>query len=427
MALYNLIMSLILMGLKLRFLVTQHTRTDLPSFAERLYPPIPRAGNMPLIWVHGASNGELTAARSLLKELLERAPSYELVVTTNSLTAREMVNNWSLPRTNVRLAPVDQRSLTAAFLDNLRPSALVILENELWPNRLLLCAASGIPVLVLGARMSEKSAKLWQRYSGLGRKLMATINWLAPQDDASRERFVSLGFAQDRLGPTITLKSTVEMTRQASDLPFEHEKTILAASTHEHEEEIVLDAFVELIANGDPAVHLILAPRHPRRRDEIEAMIARRGLTFTTRSRNQVPEAFTQVYLADTMGEMPLWYGAAAITFVGGSLTDRGGHTPYEPAAYGSAIIHGPDVANFSAAYAVLTNAGAAEEISDAVTLRLAFSELLLDSTRRQEMARKAAHVLTPNSGESDLATFFGALEYLTSLKLNRSHPTVVR
>jgi len=427
MSLYQLIMSLIVMGLKLRSRMTQFARKGALDETERLNPPPRRTGDGPLVWVHGASNGELTAARPLLKDLLERAPDCELLVTTNSLTARAMVINWALPRTSSRLAPIDQRSLTATFLENLRPSALVILENELWPNRLLLCAARGIPVLVLGARMSEKSAKLWQRFSGLGQRLMDTINWLAPQDDASRDRFVKLGLDSDRLGPTVTLKSAVEVTKAASGLPFDRAQTILAASTHEHEEDIVLDAFSGLIANSQPDLHLILAPRHPRRRDEIEAMIVKRGLSFASRSRMQQPDSKTQVYLADTMGEMPLWYRAAAITFVGGTLSDRGGHTPYEPAAYGSVIVHGPDVANFSSAYAALAKAGAAREISDSATLEQALSTLLPDPSYLAEIAREAAQTLAPTSGDTGTARFFNALERLAGLTLNVGGPTVAR
>jgi 3-deoxy-D-manno-octulosonic-acid transferase len=423
MALYNLIMTLIVVGLKLRHYLAPHKGNDTLRENERFTPPGQRPARAPLIWVHGASNGELTATKSLLANILERAPDCQLVITTNSLTARDMVTGWALPRTVARLAPVDQRAVTAAFLDALRPSALVILENELWPNRLSLCAARKIPVLVLGARMSARSASLWQRFPGIGRKLMSAINWLAPQDEASRERFLSLGLAKDKMGPTVTLKSAVKAERQPTDLPYERDRTILAASTHEREEGVVIDAFRRLIDEGHADLHLILAPRHPRRRDEIEALTEARSLTFATRSRGQEPEKGVQVYLADTMGEMPRWYAAAAITFVGGSLTDRGGHTPFEPAAYGSAIIHGPDVANFAAAYAALSAAGAAVEISDAPTLRQAFSDLLLDPARRQDMTQNAARVLTPTDDETGLANFLTALGSLAGLHLRSRQP----
>ena len=214
---------------------------DAVTGRERLFAPPVRPGTAPALWIHGASNGELAAARPVIERLARGLTGADLVITTNSRTARAMVQGWALPRTLVWLAPLDQRGLVRAFLDRQRPRALIMIENELWPNRLIECARRGIPVLILGGRMSEKSFRLWQHLPGLARQLTATIRWLAPQDDLSRDRFVTLGVGPAHLGPVMTLK-----TAPSTGLPPAPtagcSQTLLAASTHPGEEIALLDA-----------------------------------------------------------------------------------------------------------------------------------------------------------------------------------------
>lgn len=386
---------------------------------ERLVLPPPRTGDAPLIWVHGASNGELTAARPLIAALIRRVPEAELLVTTNSRTGRALAAGWSLPRTTVRLAPLDQRGLMRAFLDRTRPAALVMIENELWPNRMLECARRGIPVLVLGGRMSEKSFRFWSRLPGLARPLMGAVHWLAPQDEGSRGRFQALGLDPAALGPTMVLKAAVaplaDAASPAPDLPFDRSRTLLAASTHGGEEEAVLDAFAALLP-GHPGLRLILAPRHPRRRDQIEPLIAARGLAFATRSRGDAPGPQQPVYLADTLGEMALWYRAAGLCFVGGSLAPRGGHTPFEPAAAGSVILHGPSVENFAAPYQALERAGAALAVTGPADLTRALAPLIGDGAAQTRLAHAARAALSAFRGQTDEEEFLAALARTTGL-----------
>jgi 3-deoxy-D-manno-octulosonic-acid transferase len=388
------------------------------SLSERTVAPAPRPGPSPLIWLHGASNGELTAARGLIAGLIERSPELRLLVTTNTLTARAMARGWALPRTEVRLAPLDHAPLIARFLDATRPAALVMLENELWPNRLALCAARSIPVLVVGGRLSARSARFWARLPRLAGKLMDAITWLAPQDEASRDRFIALGLDPARLGPILQLKSAVaDPAGAAPGLPLPRPLTLLAASTHEGEDEMVLDAF-RAARRRHPGLRLLLAPRHPRRRDAIEAAIAARGLAFATRSRGAAPGAQTPVYLADTMGEMALWYRAAGLTFVGGSLVDRGGHTPFEPAAFGSAILHGPHLSNFAPAYGALAAACATRQVTDAQSLGAALAELAGDAAAQADLAARARDALAPFADGVSHEAVFAALRRATGLHL---------
>lgn len=416
MFLYRLASALTYAALKLRARLSSDD-----SLTERLTPPARRPDRAPLIWLHGASNGELTAARGLIAGLLERSPELGLLVTTNTLTARAMAHGWALPRTAIRLAPFDHAPLVARFLDAARPAALVMLENELWPNRLALCAAHSIPVLVVGGRLSARSARIWARLPRLARRLMGAITWLAPQDEASRDRFVALGLAPDRLGPILQLKSAVAAAETAAPgLPFPRPLTLLAASTHAGEDEIVLDAFLAA-RRSHPGLRLILAPRHPRRRDVIEGAIAARGLAFATRSRGAAPGAQTPVYLADTMGEMALWYRAAGLTFVGGSLVDRGGHTPFEPAAFGSAILHGPYLSNFAPAYGALAAVGATRQVTDARSLAAELADLAGDAAAQAGLAARARDALAPLVDGVSPEAVLAALRRVTGLPLNEA------
>ncbi|MBS0565040.1 MAG: 3-deoxy-D-manno-octulosonic acid transferase [Proteobacteria bacterium] len=383
--------------------------------AERLVPPPRREGSAPALWIHAASNGELTAARPVIAELARRLPDASLLVTTNSRTGRALAAGWGLARTSVRLAPIDQRRLVRTLLDHLRPSALVMVENELWPDRMLECARRGIPVLVLGGRMSEKSFRFWSRLPGLARPILAAVRWLAPQDEGSRARFLALGLDPTTLGPTLLLKAAPGDSGLPADPPADRARTVLAASTHEGEEAAVLSAFAAL-RRAHPGLRLILAPRHPRRRDEIEALIAARGLAFATRSRGQDRDPALPIYLADTLGEMDRWYRAAGLCFVGGSLAARGGHTPFEPAAAGSVILHGPSLENFAAPYRALDDAGAALAVADADGLSRALAPLIGDAAAQARLAGAARAALAPFTAQSGGEDFFAALSDLTGL-----------
>lgn len=382
---------------------------------ERLGVPDLPPGDGPLIWLHAASNGELTAARPVIAALRAALPESRLLITANSLTGRNLAGGWALPATATRLAPHDDGATVARFLDTVRPAALIVIENELWPNRLTQAQARGIPVFCLAARLSQRSAGRWGLAPGLAARVMQAIRWLAPQDDASRNRFRALGLPEDRLGPTMVLKSAVTAT-PADPLPHPRAATLLAASTHEGEEEIVLAAFARARRTRRD-LHLILAPRHTRRRDAVEAAIRAADLPFATRSRGAEPDAGTAVYLADTLGEMDRWYAGAGMTFVGGSLVDRGGHTPFEPAAHGSAILTGPHVANAAPAYAALFAANAARRVTDSETLAAAILALA-DPAAQAAQAEAARAALAPFTAETAIAAYLAAFARETGLPL---------
>ena len=355
----------------------------------------------PVLWLHTASVGEVTSVRWVLDAVLAARRDVQIVVTTNTTTARDLVQGWGIARVHPCLAPMDAAGAAGRFLDRWQPQALIIVENELWPGRIAAAGRRGVPVLVIGARVSERSARRWARVPGLIGAALAQIAWLSPQDSASAERLIGLGLPRAALGPVVTLKAQVRAPQTAQPpfaAPARRDATLLAASTHEGEDDAILGAFDDARKNGGPAF-LILAPRHPERGDQIAALIAARGLACARRSRGEIPDARTPVFLADTLGEMAHWYAMAGICVIGGSFADRGGHTPFEPAAHGCALIHGQSLRNFAAPFAALDAGGGAIALQDLAEL----SEVLprMDPDVQRAMAQKAAAALTPFLGSS--------------------------
>lgn len=336
------------------------------------------------IWVHGASVGELNAARPIIAAL-----SGPVWVTTNTVTGRDTVVNWALPHVTATLAPIDFAYLARQAMRMTR--ALIVIENELWPNRLSAARRVGIPVVLLGARMSARSAATWKRLSGLAEAILSPVVLAVPQDAASAQRLEDLGVDRSKMLEPIALKSAYARSRSATPdlLGWDRSKTILAASTHAGEEELVLRAFAAALTES-PDLRLILAPRHPERADMIKALIETAGLTHTSRS--DADSKLGQVFLADTLGEMDAWYRAAGVAFIGGSLVDRGGHTPFEPIAYGCPIIHGPFVRNFAEIYNALDAAGGAVCVANTKELARAMQQHL----GHKEMAQIATNVAPP-------------------------------
>ncbi|KFE35601.1 3-deoxy-D-manno-octulosonic acid transferase [Thioclava atlantica] len=350
------------------------------------------------LWLHAASNGEVTSAKPLIDALLARDPELRLLATVNTQTARALARSWGDARIAVRMAPLDHRLVLRRFLARHDPRALVVIENELWPNRMELMTRAGRPILVLGARISERSAARWGR-TGLGRKMIGQITALGAQDAGSQARFLGLGLPHERLLPLTNLKTAI-VPPTGAPLDWPRSDTILAASTHEGEEGPILDAFATARAHR-PGLRLILAPRHPRRAPEIVARIGKAGLRHTSRSAEEAADA--EVYLADTMGEMGRWYASAGICFVGGSLVEKGGHTPFEPAHFDCAILHGPHVANFRDAYAALDAQHGAKLCRDSADLAGTFATL---GAREQAAMAEAARVaLGPPADIEGLAT----------------------
>jgi 3-deoxy-D-manno-octulosonic-acid transferase len=388
-AFYRIIMAL---ALPLLMLATVFGRWPKGALAERLGFV---SGTKGSIWVHAASVGEATSVKGVVAELVKTAPVF---MTVNTATARDLVTGWG--NVQVALAPFDTAFAAARVIARIQPRAYVVVESELWPART--AALSGVPVIMLGARLSETSARRWAWMGGLMRRMLVGVRYLSAQDAASEARFMALGLPPSAVGPRVNLKAFVTGDKPATG-PVHRARCVLAASTHDGEDAPILRAFAATRAQFDL---LILAPRHPRRGDAVAKLIAAQNLPFARRSKGDALTADHPIYLADTLGEMPLWYAMAGVTIVGGSYANHGGHTPFEPAAAGSAIIHGPYVSNFTESYAVLDAEGGA------VTGDLTMTLLAMTPARQAAMAAIAQKVLLP---QGDLHTLVAVVRSLAT------------
>ena len=327
-----------------------------------------------------------------------------------------MAEGWvDLPLT-LQVAPVDSLKAVRRFLDHWKPVAFVNVESEIWPNRLGEIAARSISTVFLNARLSEKSSVQWRRF-GLSSEVFKGVGRFFCQDEKSAINFEKLGIPPDRVEVTENLKALVSKEDVSAELAewtpfFPRSRTFLAASTHRGEDAKLLDAFTRVLQT-EPDARLILAPRHPQRGDEIAKLLADRGFNFARRSKERQPTEASNVFLADTMGEMPLWYSLAAVTFVGGSLVQKRGHTPYEPALYGTTIITGTSYENFTRAYQELQDAAAClvvgngQELGDAMTA-------LLEQNVAADLAARAGIALT---GDMEAETLFDRIAQILGLR----------
>jgi 3-deoxy-D-manno-octulosonic-acid transferase len=318
-----------------------------------------------LAWFHAASVGEAASLLEMLRRLTQARPEVNCLVTTGTVTSAQFLTDRLPENCLHQYSPVDVLPWVRRFLDHWRPDLAVWTESELWPATLTETRARGVPMLLINARISTRSFRRWRALRGLAAALLGRFDRILAQDSLAGEQLLALGADPERLSVEGTLKEG------AAPLPYDEAERVriarafsgrpvwLAASTHPGEDELVLAAHARA-RRALPMLALILAPRHPVRGDALAEMMRVRGLTVAQRSKGEAIGPDTDVYLADTLGEMGLWYRIASVSFVGGSLVEVGGHNPFEPALLGSAILFGPHVRNFVDGYRRLTDADAA-------------------------------------------------------------------
>ncbi len=348
----------------------------------------PDPGDRPVIWLHAVSVGETRAAAPLIQALLARHPDHTLLLTHTTPTGRATGAELFGGQVVQAYLPYDLPWCVARFLARARPRLGVILETEVWPNLLAACERRGVPVYLVNARMSEKSARGYARFGPLTRASLARFQAIAAQSAADAERLQRLGAPAavvagnlkfDVPPPADTAKRAAEL-RAAYGTRF----VFLAASTREGEEALLLDA---LAALDLPDLLLVIVPRHPQRFEEVARLIEARGLRLARRSERRAVAPGVSVFLGDSMGEMAAYYAAADVAYVGGSLLPHGGQNLIEAAAAGVPVLIGPHTWNFAEAAQQAVDCGAALRVQDVGQLVERVTALYADSALRQAMA----------------------------------------
>ncbi|AXJ02930.1 3-deoxy-D-manno-octulosonic acid transferase [Pseudomonas fluorescens] len=360
------------------------------------------------IWVHAVSVGESIAAAPMIRALLQRYPQLPITVTCMTPTGSERIHAMfaNEPRIQHCYLPYDLPCAAARFLDRVQPKLAVIMETELWPNHIHQCAKRGIPVALANGRLSERSAKGYGRFSKLTAPMLAEMSLFAVQTEAEAQRFRDLGGRPETVEVTGSIKFDLtidpQLLQRAAELRGQWqalERPVwIAASTHEGEDEVVLNAHRRLLANHPDAL-LILVPRHPERFNSVFELCQREGFATVRRSTGASVDAQTSVLLGDTMGELLFLYALADSAFVGGSLVPNGGHNLLEPAALAKPVISGPHLFNFLDIAAQLRSAGALAEVDDAEGLATEVQRLFELPRDAQRMAEAGLSVMRRNQG----------------------------
>ncbi len=408
--LYRLVLAIAYPFVRLRLMLRARGE---PAYGERVEE---RFGHVPAhiprspIWFHTVSAGETIAAVPLIEAVLAHFPGRPVLVTTMTPTGSGEVMKRLGDRVSHCYAPYDFTRSVRRFYDRVAPGALILMETELWPNLIECARQRGVPATLVNARLSERSAAGYARVGGLTRDMLGKLYGIACQTEAHRRRFEALG------GQNVQVVGSVKFDAELGDAQ-RHAATALAdrwqlvgrsvwiaASTHPGEEALVLEA-ARVVADSQEGACLILVPRHPFRAPEVLAEARGRG--FSASLQSELTGAAPDVVVGDEMGTLLELYGVADVAFVGGSLVERGGHNPIEPALWALPVLMGPHVFNFADVVEALGDAGALETVGDAATLAGSVLRLLRDEDLRQAAGVAAAQTVAQRKGALARQTAF--------------------
>lgn len=356
------------------------------------------AGTRP-IWIHAASVGEVRAASHLARDLKRRFPAQSIVVSTFTATGNRSAREMSVADLVIFL-PLDLLWIVRRALARIDPAVLIILETEIWPNLLREASRRGIPALLLSGRLS---ARAWRKYSWFGgffRQVVGYFTAVGMQSKQDRERIVRLGAPANRVSIVGNLKHAFSDGQGApAREPTQSGRNpgdslcLVAGSSHRGEEEILIEAFM-FLKTRFPHVRLVLAPRHPQRFAEVERLLKTAGLLFEKKSQvNGRLDFQTEVMLVDTLGDLPDFYAAGDVAFVGGSLVEAGGHNLLEPARFAKPVIFGPHMTNFKSLAREMAARGGGIEVRGKDDLIREMTLLLTDTEKRRSMGQRAFEI----------------------------------
>jgi 3-deoxy-D-manno-octulosonic-acid transferase len=354
----------------------------------------------PLVWIHGASNGEILAAHGLIERLTARG--LRILVTSGTVTSAELAAQRMPPGVIHQFIPFDTPRYVDRFIAHWRPDLALFMESDLWPNMILAADARGIPLVLVNGRLSERSFHRWRYLPQTIGALLRRFRLCLVQSQDDGRRYAALG-------GTVTITGNLKVdvppppvdaaTLFAMETAIGKRPVIAAASTHPGEEAIMFDVHRQLRGQL-PSLLTVIAPRHPQRGAEIAVAAEAMGMTVSQRSRGDAPSG--DIYIFDTIGELGLLYRLAPIVFMGGSLVPHGGQNAIEAAKLGAAVLHGPHVWNFSEIYAALDAENGARQVADGSALAERMREWLTDAAARQK---------TATAGRRTVEALGGALE----------------
>jgi 3-deoxy-D-manno-octulosonic-acid transferase len=383
--------------------------------SERLGIPSAPRPDGELVWLHAASVGETIAVLRLIESLIANSPELKVLLTTGTVTSAKLAAA-RLPKGTVhQYFPLDTPGFMARFFDHWRPGTVILTESEIWPNLIREARTRKIPLLLVNGRISLRSFRRWRKRFKIARPLFGSLDLVLAQSERYAGYFDRLGsryvgvagnLKMDAAPPPVDRTAFEKLKRAVGTRSL-----LLAASTHEGEEELVIRAH-ELLRQDFPDLMTIIVPRHPDRGTEVGEMLDAKGIKYSLRSTSEVPCASDDVYVADTIGELGLFYAMCPVAFVGGSLVARGGQNPVEAIMHGAAVLTGPKVHNFEEAYESLLEADACLQVRSAEELAAKTRMFLGDENAREEMVRRARDEVERMRGALD-ATIKALAPYL--------------
>ena len=324
-----------------------------------------------IIWIHAASVGETLSTLPLIKKLKELSPEINIVITTSTKTSKEIIIEKNMDRVFHQYVPWDNKNFCINFLNNWKPDIAVFLESEIWPNLLYETKRKKIPISLINARITNKTYRRWLKFPKTISYLLSFFSIIIAQDNLSKDKLQNLGakniFVYGNLkNDSEKLSYNAESFKKYNNY-FEQKDIIVVASTHRGEESNIVNAFKSLIKEL-PDLFLVLAPRHPDRRNEITSLLKKQGFSseeYLLRSEGKSLNDNIKIFILDTIGELGYFYEKSSVVVLGGAFGEFGGHNPLEPARFNNAIFSGPNFFNFKDEYDQLLNVGGVKIISD--------------------------------------------------------------
>lgn len=353
-----------------------------------------------LVWMHSASVGETNSILPLIEDILRTRPAQHILLTTGTLTSAQIVARWQTAHGDLRarlkhqFAPLDRPAYILRFLDHWHPQAALWVESEIWPNSVLACAKRDIALIMLNGRLSAKSYDGWRKVTATAQHILGRFTLLMAQDETTAARLKSFGVSEVKMPGNLKLDAPPLPYDEAAFFELQNRLTgrpcFLAASTHPGEETQIADA-LKLVCASLPDALAIIVPRHPDRGDALVAALRGSGHEVAQRSKAEEPGPQTQIYVADTLGELGLFYRLVRIVLMGGTLVAHGGQNPIEAAQLDCALLAGPHTDNFDEIFTALGSRQAVAQVSDAATLATQLVALWQNDKGATKMAEAAA------------------------------------